>query len=70
MYPAAMRNLPDLFYITIVFGVTTIGTMMIIVAILSTGLMRVNLECLEKYSHAFAGIIIAISGLAIKVLGI
>ncbi len=34
------------------------------------GLVNLKLGFLEKYTHTFAGLIIAISGMAIKLLGI
>ncbi len=70
MYPAAMGSWMDLGIVTFVFGATTIITMTAMVALVSAGLMRINLGFFEKYAHAMAGIIIAISGLAIRILGI
>jgi ABC-type nickel/cobalt efflux system permease component RcnA len=70
MYPAAMGSWTDLGLVTLVFGLTTIITMTGMVALLSAGLLRIKLGFLEKYAHALAGIIIAASGLAIKVFGI
>jgi len=48
----------------------TISTMMAMVFLAYKGLARLNLNWMERYMHAIAGLIIAISGLAIKFLGL
>jgi ABC-type nickel/cobalt efflux system permease component RcnA len=70
MYPASQGNWVDLFLVTLVFAAATIGTMMIMVAALYYGLLKISLGYFEKYSHALAGLIIAISGILIKLLRI
>ena len=56
--------------VSIAFGGATILTMMGVVAIASKGMANLNLGFLEKYVHAIAGFIIAISGLSIQFLGL
>ncbi len=51
-------------------GVTTILTMMDVVMGTSLGIVNVKLDFMEKYIHAPAGLIIAISGLSIKIFGL
>lgn len=70
MFPAAQGSWGDLMWVTIAFGVTTIATMTSIVVVTSKGLIRVNFGFLERYVHAIAGAIIALSGLMIKLFGL
>jgi len=70
MYPAAKGSWMDLIWVTIAFGITTIGTMTLIVFVISKGLINIKLGFLEKYTHAIAGLIIALAGLSIKLLGL
>ena len=70
MYPAAQGSWMDLTWVTLAFGVTTVGTMTLVVFIISKGLININLVFLEKYTHAIAGLIIAFAGLSIKLLGL
>jgi ABC-type nickel/cobalt efflux system permease component RcnA len=70
MYPAAQGNWSDLLWVTLAFGLTTIITMTSVVIIISKGLININLGFLDKYTHAIAGLIIALAGLSIKFLGL
>jgi len=70
MYPAAQKSLFGLLWVTTVFGVTTITTMMTIVILASKGLSLVRFGRIERYAHAIAGGTIFLSGMAIQVLGL
>lgn len=70
MYPAAAGHWSNLMWVTLAFGVTTISTMTVIVAIAAKGLMTFRLGFMETYAHALAGGIIVMSGLAIKFFGL
>ncbi len=70
MYPASQGDWWTLAGVTLVFGTITITTMTIIVMISYKGLVNLRLGFLEKYAHALAGLIIAMSGIAIKLFGI
>lgn len=70
MYPAAKHSWGDLALVTLAFGAITITTMTAIVVIMSKGLLKINFGFLERYVHALAGIIIAISGLSIMIFGL
>ena len=70
MYPAAEGTLTDVVTVALVFGVTTIVTMLAVVFVSSRGLARLSLGRLERYSHALAGLTILVSGGAIKLLGL
>lgn len=70
MYPAATMNITAVVLVTVVFGVTTIATMMTIVLSINYGLKKINIAKLEKYTHALAGLTIFVCGIAINFLGL
>jgi len=70
MFPAITHNWYGVALVTMVFGIATITTMCAIVLIGIKGLATINTQFMEKYIHAMAGGIIAISGMAIKLFGI
>lgn len=70
MYPAAQHSLYGTVWVAGVFGVATIGTMLVAVLSLTLAIEKISLGPLERFSHALAGGAIATSGLAIKFLGL
>lgn len=70
MYPAAKGSLLAAAAVASVFGIVTIVTMLIVVLALSYGFAKLPMGKLERYSHAIAGLIIFLSGGAIKFLGL
>jgi nickel/cobalt exporter len=70
MYPAAQNNIQGAIFVSVLFSIVTIATMLSIVLAFSFGLNRINLKPVEKYSHLIAGTMILISGLAIQFLGL
>jgi len=70
MYPAAQGNWMDVVLVSVAFGVSTILTMLGVVVGTSLGIINLKLDFMEKYIHALAGLIIAISGLSIKIFGL
>jgi ABC-type nickel/cobalt efflux system permease component RcnA len=66
MYPAAEHHWGALTLITSIFGVTTIATMLICVTIGYFGLGWIRLGPVARYSHALAGFVILLCGLAIQ----
>jgi len=70
MYPALRHGAAGFIGVTIVFGVVTIGTMLVVVRLALSGLTLVPVEALGRYSHALAGLAIAATGLAILLLGL
>ena len=70
MAPAAEHNWLWVGLVAGTFGLTTIATMMGVVAIGFLGLSIPAMQGLEKYTNVAAGLAIAVSGLAIQVLGI
>ncbi len=70
MYPAAKHNITGVILVSSVFGLTTILTMLAIIAISSWGVSFLRLGRLERYVHALAGAMIFISGLSVQFLGL
>ena len=70
MYPSAKNSISGLVFITLIFAVVTIATMMTVVYIASLGYKFVPMKKMERYSHAIAGFIIMFSGLGIQFLGL
>ena len=70
MFPAANESMVGLVLVTIVFGLSTILTMLTVVLVGIYGVNFIPLGKLEKYTHAIAGLIIFLSGSAIQFLGL
>ncbi|MGZ5454451.1 MAG: urease accessory protein UreH domain-containing protein [Candidatus Aminicenantales bacterium] len=70
MYPAARHSTAGVVLVAAAFGLVTIATMLVIIAAASLGVSFVRLGKLERYSHALAGLVIFISGLAVQFLGL
>ena len=70
MYPAAKQNIPGVILVALTFGLTTILTMLTIIAVSSWGMSFIKLGRLERYVHALAGAMIFISGLSVQFLGL
>jgi nickel/cobalt exporter len=70
MYPAAKKNIPGVILVASVFALTTILTMLTIIAISSWGASFLRLGKLERYVHALAGAMIFISGISVQFLGL
>jgi len=65
MYPAAESSTSGMIYIAVIFGIVTISTMLAIVLLATYGLKVVKLGKLDRWSHALAGAIVFLSGIAI-----
>ncbi len=70
MYPAAQHDKAGVALVVTVFGLITVATMTTIVVLASYGMKFVSLGKLERFSHAIAGSTIALSGIAIQILGV
>jgi sulfite exporter TauE/SafE len=70
MYPAARHSMTGVVLVAAAFGLVTIGTMLIIITAASWGASFVRLGKLERYSHALAGLMIFVSGLGVRCLGL
>jgi ABC-type nickel/cobalt efflux system permease component RcnA len=70
MYPAAKHDFGGVLFVAAAFGLTTILTMLTIIAVSSYGLSFVRFGRYERYAHAMAGAVIFVSGLGVKLLGL
>lgn len=70
MYPAARHSTAGVALVAGAFGLVTIATMLVIITAASWGARFVRLGKLERYSHALAGLMIFVSGLAVQFLGL
>ena len=70
MYPAAQNNYTLLIAATSVFAITTIGTMLLMVATALVGFRFIQFKKIARFSHALAGLLILVCGVAVQFLGI
>jgi nickel/cobalt transporter (NicO) family protein len=70
MFPAFRHSTSGVILVTAAFGLTTIATMLTIISLSSWGMSFVRLGRLERYSHALAGAMIFVSGIAVQFLGL
>ncbi|MBN2588967.1 MAG: sulfite exporter TauE/SafE family protein [Sedimentisphaerales bacterium] len=70
MYPAAEHSVSSLIFITAVFGIVTISTMLGMVMLARAGINLIPLKHAQRYSHLIAGASILLCGLAIAFLGL
>ena len=70
MYPAAKHNIPGVILVASTFALTTILTMLSIIAVSSWSISFVRLGRLERFAHAMAGALIFVSGLSMQFLGL
>jgi ABC-type nickel/cobalt efflux system permease component RcnA len=70
MFPAIKHDIGGIVLVTLAFGLTTILTMLTIIAVASWGVNFLRLGYLERYVHALAGAMIFVSGLSVQFLGL
>jgi len=70
MYPAARNSTADMVAVALVFSITTISTMLGVVVASTLGISFIPVKRVERYLHAVSGATIALSGLAIQLLGL
>ena len=70
MFPAAEHSVYGIILVSLVFGLVTVTTMTTVTLLLYSGFRMISTDWLERYVHAFAGFVIAISGAAIAFLGL
>jgi nickel/cobalt exporter len=66
MYPAAQKSTSGMILVASVFSIVTIATMTIAVFVLSRGIKLFPTKSIERYSHALAGFVILLCGMAIQ----
>jgi len=67
MYPAAKGNTFDVVLVSVLFGFSTIVTMVAIVMTMYLGVKQIKWSWLERYGTAVAGLIVVASGVAVVV---
>lgn len=70
LYPAATNSVSDIVWVTVIFTITTVTTMIVVVSLSLYGfriLPRINIE---RHMHAIAGATILICGIGIAFLGL
>ena len=73
IYPAANGPMRDVVLVAAVFGVTTLATMTAVVLLANSALGRLQFVVgglfarLERFSHAIAGLVVLLCGVAVKV---
>jgi len=70
IYPAAEHNVFAVVLISTIFGIVTIGTMLVIVFLGLYGLSIVPMEKMQKHIHTLAGVSILLCGIAVQFLGL
>lgn len=70
MYPAAQHNYGAVVYISLLFAITTIATMIAVVLLMLKGISLVQFNKLDRYQHVLAGAAITLCGVAIVFLGL
>ncbi len=65
MYPASEHSTTGMIFITAIFAIVTIVTMLGVVLVATYGISLVRFGKLERWSHALAGAIVFLSGIAI-----
>ncbi len=66
IYPAAAHSIGGALYITLIFGITTIATMLLMVFAMLKGFEFLPMHKIHKYTHAIAGFTIFLCGLSIE----
>jgi len=69
MYPAAQQSNGLVVAVAVVFGLVTLLTMLVCVALTTIGLDKLRLPSTERYAHAIAGASVAVCGGLISFLG-
>lgn len=70
MYPAAKVSFFGLAAVTLIFGTTTIATMLGAVFVARAGVDFIPVERVQRFGHAIAGATIVLCGAAIVFLGL
>jgi len=70
MYPAAQQSAGLVVAVALVFGIVTLVTMVVAVALTTLGLQKLKLPALRRWEHAVAGASVAACGAAITFIGL
>jgi sulfite exporter TauE/SafE len=70
IYPAANQSGLGVFLVALVFGIATVGTMMLVVYLGYRGLSLVRFKGREHQLHLFAGLVILLAGAGMQFMGL
>jgi sulfite exporter TauE/SafE len=70
VYPAAEHSTMGIFLVALVFGIATVGTMMLVVFLGYKGFSMVRFRGREHQLHLFAGLVILMAGVGMQFLGL
>jgi len=70
IYPAANQSGLGVFLVALVFGIATVGTMMLVVYLGYRGLSLVSLKGREYQFHLIAGLVILLAGAGMQFMGL
>ena len=70
IYPAANQSGLGVFLVALVFGIATVGTMMLVVFLGYQGLSLVRFRGREHQLHLFAGVVILLAGAGMQFMGL
>ena len=70
VYPAAESSGIGIFLVALVFGITTVSTMLLVVFLGYQGFSFIKFKGKEYQLHLYAGVIILLSGVSIQFLGL
>ncbi len=70
VYPAAQQSGMGVFLVALVFGIATIGTMLLVVLLGYKGISFIKLKGKEHRIHLFAGLVILVAGMGMQFLGL
>ena len=70
IYPAANQSGLGVFLVALVFGIATVGTMMLVVSLGYKGLSLVSLKGREYQFHLIAGLVILLAGAGMQFMGL
>jgi len=70
VYPAAEHSGLGVFLVALVFGIATIGTMLLVVWLGYKGFSFIKLKGKEYRIHLFAGLVILLAGVGMQFLGL
>jgi sulfite exporter TauE/SafE len=70
VYPAAEHSGMGIFLVALVFGIATVGTMLLVVMLGYQGFSMVRFKGKEHQLHLFAGLVILAAGVGMQFLGL
>jgi sulfite exporter TauE/SafE len=70
VYPAAEHSTIGIVLVALVFGIATVGTMMLVVLLGYKGVSMVRFKGKEHQLHLYAGLVILLAGVGMQFLGL